>query len=349
MQLRLGEFLSLLCASAALAGCTTGADVVRSAELWTRGQGDGVRHFLETEWDTAWVKGGSEDTLLANPSVIRAGATGLYVLDRSLQQVTALDSLGDAVWSYGSRGSGPNEFQNPRDMRVDGQQRILVYDPGNMRVVALSQTGEPISRIPLVDVTVGDQMFPISESSFLIATYGREQPMVAFDWSGNVVARLDLPWREFAELSAIARQGLLFGQGESWGYGFSMGNGWFGYEGLSARADTGRYIEHTPFPTLVQNSSGDTRVTRMAQVENCSACTMVLDEGTLYVHFGGETEMQQRLVDTYEWQSGAYLGTILLPHWAETLDVRGKRFYLSFSNPYPQLLALDLREDPEIP
>lgn len=348
MKPRINRFLSaLLWASATVAGCTDGTTVVRAPQLWADDSNGEGRRFLDAQWDTVWVQGGAGDTILANPSVIRASSTGVYVLDRSIHRVTALDSLGEAFWSFGSRGGGPNEFQNPRDMRVDASERVLVYDPGNMRIVALDPNGKPIARIPLGDVMEGDQMLPISESTILIATYGHETPMVVLNWDGAVVARFDLPWGEFGQLSAVTRQGLLFGQDQAWGYGFSMGNGWFGYEGLAARPDTGRYVEHTPFPILVQSSSGNTSVRRLAQLVSCSACTIVLDEGTLYVHFGGETELMQRLVDTYEWESGDYLGTLLLPRWAETMDVRGRRFYLGFSDPYPQLLALDLSVVPD--
>lgn len=329
--------------SAVIVGCTGGTDVVRSPELWAADTRDVERRFLPAEWDTAWVRGGADDTLLANPSVLRAAPHGLVVLDRPLHRITAFDPDGRLTWTFGSRGDGPDEFQDPRDVRVDELGRILVYDPGTAKVVVLSHSGQPISRAPLGDLTRGDQFLPISDSAFVLATFAHQTPMAVVDWSGRVRNRFDLPWGDFSALSVVARQGLLFGQATTWGYGFSMGNGWFGYEGLSARPDTGRYVEHTPFPVLVRNSSGSTTVIRMAEPSNCSACSMVLDDGRLYVHFGGTTDLMQRIVDVYSWESGAYLGTVLLPHQAETMDVLGRRFYIGFSDPYPRLVALELR------
>ena len=125
-----------------------------------------------------------------------------------------------------------------------------------------------------------------------------------------------------------------------------MGNGWFGFEGLSAQRFIGRYVEHTDFPGLVVTTSANRRVTRIASQVACSACSMILTDSSLLVHFGGASHDRFRILDVYDWDTGEYRKTLKLPRWADRVDAFGNRFHLLFADPYPQVMVLE-RIDPE--
>ncbi len=47
------------------------------------------------------------------------------------------------LWTVGSCGDGPRQFQQPRGLAVDAEGRVYVADAGNQRIVRLSPDGEP--------------------------------------------------------------------------------------------------------------------------------------------------------------------------------------------------------------
>jgi hypothetical protein len=155
-----------------------------------------------------------------------------------------------------------------------------------------------------------------------------------------VTRRFAVPWPGFARLDPLARQGFIAAQHGRWVYGFSMGDGWFPFDGLTPGRFAGRYVEHTDFPKVETHAQGSQTVTQMAEYNACSACSISLWNATLYVHFGGYGDAPRRTVDRYDLASGRYLGSDRLPIEATAVEGAGDRIYVLAENPYPVLLVL---------
>lgn len=65
---------------------------------------------------------------------------GIYVLDGGDHAVKAYDAAGRFLRRFGKRGSGPGEFTQPVDLRVDSL--VTVFDAGQHRLAAFSLAGE---------------------------------------------------------------------------------------------------------------------------------------------------------------------------------------------------------------
>jgi hypothetical protein len=86
------------------------------------------RRWAVITWDTAFVIGGPQDTLLQLPTRLAADGAGVSVLDREAGRVLRFDSRGRLLWSFGRKGKGPEEFTHPRDIHMDRQGRTWVLD-----------------------------------------------------------------------------------------------------------------------------------------------------------------------------------------------------------------------------
>ncbi len=58
----------------------------------------------------------------------------VYVLDEQAQHVQVYDSAGGYVETLGGRGEGPGEFSRAEAIALLSDGRLVVRDPGNMRV-----------------------------------------------------------------------------------------------------------------------------------------------------------------------------------------------------------------------
>ena len=58
----------------------------------------------------------------------------LYVSEEGNNRVSVFTSEGQLVTSFGRRGKGPGEFDDPRGLAVDNSGVVYVCDSGNNRV-----------------------------------------------------------------------------------------------------------------------------------------------------------------------------------------------------------------------
>ena len=73
-------------------------------------------------------------------------------------------------------------------------------------------------------------------------------------------------------------------------------------------------------------------------------------EDTLFVLFGGESQLRGRLLDKFDVRSGAYLETDILPHYANEAVVSGSRvFTIEGWDMFPRIVALARRAFPASP
>ena len=66
----------------------------------------------------------------------------LYVADSHQHQIFLYSPDGEFLTRWGSRGSGPGEFNFPTNLTVDSDGNLYVVDTGNFRVQVLSPDGE---------------------------------------------------------------------------------------------------------------------------------------------------------------------------------------------------------------
>lgn len=84
---------------------------------------------------------GSAPGELRQPYGLAVHLDMLFVADCHNHRIQAFNTEGRFMWSVGTRGSGPTEFDLPQAVSVDRQGRIYVADSRNNRVQVLSLTG----------------------------------------------------------------------------------------------------------------------------------------------------------------------------------------------------------------
>jgi hypothetical protein len=314
-------------------------------ELWD-GNPPFSRRIDADAWDTAWaIGGGTEDTTLLRPRLVTPHAAGVYLFDDGRSQVISLDPSGNRRWAVGASGGGPNEFRMVRDLKVDALGRAVVLDPANQRIAVIDPAGHFVRRVPITSVGWAEQVLPLGDSRYVLATSDSMRPFAVLDSTGAVVERVSVPWKPFASLDPLARQGVMSDAGGGrWIYAFTMGDGWFVFDGTKPQDRPGRYVEHTDFPAVVQTRSGNSVTTQMAKYVPCSACTVSGADSVFYVHFGGYSPEQKRLIDRYAVSDRRYLGSYRLPAPASAVTVFGNRAYVLQSDTTTRLLALTPRK-----
>jgi len=71
----------------------------------------------------------------------------IYVLDKVSAEVRVFNKKGEFLKSFGSRGQGPGEFQNPQFMQILNNQEMIIWDPSTYRFLIFSLEGEYLRKI----------------------------------------------------------------------------------------------------------------------------------------------------------------------------------------------------------
>jgi hypothetical protein len=157
--------------------------------------------------EVARIDGGARvgDAGFGRIADIEIGPDGtVYVLDALNREVHAYDTLGTRLHSFGRRGSGPGELEQPNALFLGSDGRLWVVDPGNGRYTLFGGTGALVDtyRSPDVDVlyplavghTAGGSLHTVA------LEFGRlEQPNAvlveseAGDGAVRTLRRIDLP------------------------------------------------------------------------------------------------------------------------------------------------------------
>lgn len=298
------------------------------------------RRFVETGWDTLWARGGPDDPELQNPGRLRAWGDGAVLFDSGDGRVKRFDSEGRLVWRWGGRGQGPEELGGVRDLVVGPADHVHVLDRGNGRIVELDGSGRRVRSVPLAGVPYADRFVPLEDGRWVLVTVDASDPLYVIDEEGGVLSRHPFPWEPFAEMSVLVKQGNVARGAVGWSYLFSPGDGWFSLQGPAGTSARRRFVEEVPFPRVEEQVIGGRRESRVVGGDRCSACSASLVDSTLWVHFGGSGDDRYRILDRYDWGSGAYLGSLRLPDRVHEAAVGRDRVHVLRSDPYPRLTAL---------
>lgn len=71
----------------------------------------------------------------------------IYALDKGSAEVRVFNKKGKFLKSFGSRGQGPGEFQNPQFMQILNNQEMIIWDPSTHRFLIFSLEGEYLRKI----------------------------------------------------------------------------------------------------------------------------------------------------------------------------------------------------------
>jgi len=88
---------------------------------------------------------GRGDGQLVWPTSVAVGTDKVFVADEGRQDVQVFDLNGEFLSKWGSKGTGPGQFDRPAGLAVDRDGNVLVSDTLNNRVQKLTADGEYIS------------------------------------------------------------------------------------------------------------------------------------------------------------------------------------------------------------
>lgn len=123
----------------------------------------------------------------------------------------------------------------------------------------------------------------------------------------------------------------------AWYAVFRLGDGFYRFEGGAWSGQGGRFIEPIAFPAPVVTRSGNRTTTRFLSRPPAAAKSVTRSPERLYVLFGGSTDQQGRLVDSYSRESGKYLTSYLLPENAVSITWHDGGLYVLQENPFPEI------------
>jgi len=137
----------------------------------------------------AWQKNLTTDLPSMVPCATAPGTGGTYyVLDSSACSVTLLDTNGIKLSSWGVKGNGPGQFNNPVYITTDTTGNVYVIDSGNQRIQKFDPTGKFIEYIcdgvityNVRTITVkgtGEEIIVISNSVPYISRWVKRQPVI---------------------------------------------------------------------------------------------------------------------------------------------------------------------------
>ena len=333
------RFLLGVAVAALISAC--GEERDGSPALFT--EGSGVRTVRTAVYDTIWSYGGIQDTVFGAPTRLAAAPdNALYVLDPMLQQVVRLSPAGDLDWRWGRKGEGPGELGNVRAIDVTADGGLVLADSGNCRLVFLSPQGLVKQERTIIcsEFSLIEGVAALSSGGVVLDTNRPADPWLLVSTGGQQDS-VAIPWSRFAEMHFLQRYGnVAASENDTWVFAFEAGNGWFSFE-ADKPLGTYPFVEHTEFPEIIVNRSGNSTMWRMARRPAYSAYDVDIWQDTMYVLPGGHTPHRLRVLDKYEVSSGRYVYSQTLPNVADGVAVTGDRvFVLDNRGLYPQITSL---------
>lgn len=174
------------------------------------------REFLESSLAVVVLAGCGGGTAEVGPETLRVSRTDVYAEDLngllyratpSANVVSRIDVAGTPVWTIGSHGNGPGQFDFPTAIAADNRGRILVVDRGNARVQILDGTtgrylgqfgsagsGPGQFRLPRDIATSDDRIYVVDQFNDRVSVFDPNgRPLLAIGAAGTADESLNVP------------------------------------------------------------------------------------------------------------------------------------------------------------
>jgi hypothetical protein len=318
----------------AIAGCEKAKTVPEHRQ--------GERVVVAARWNRLWMAGGTEaDTSLLQPWRLAVGRDLVFVADKGGARIAAFRIAdGSLAWIRGGKGSGPGEFLLPAALAVDRRGILWAADAQTGRVTLLGEDGSPRGSVPLTNLAYPEAMCPLRDGGMLLATSAQNEPLLRLSEQGEILERMELPWRDLRSAPPLSVQKLLAPTSDGCVLALALGRG---FATLTERgAQTFSYLDDPPLPTVEETADKATGTTYRRVIDMQSAATSVAAEaGEIAISPGGSGALENRLVDFYRQNDGAYLRSIATPVRFERMARAGDVFFfLTHRDGYPALVAV---------
>ena len=300
------------------------------------------RVLVPVTWNRVWTAGGTEaDTTLLQPWRLAVGRELVFVADKAGHRIAAFRlSDGGLAWIRGRRGRGPGEFQLPTALAVDRGGRLWVADARTSRMTLYRPDGSLDASLTLSEFPYPEALCPLEDGSMLVATSAPAEPLFRLSVTGEVIDRMNLPWRDLADAPPLSVQKLLAPTADGCVLALSLGRG---FAVLTERGGrTHPYVENLPLPEVEQTvADGGATVTQRV-VDMRTAATSVAAHGDeIAISPGGSGALENRLVDFYRRSDGTYLRSVSTPAPFQRMARAGDVFlFLTHGDGYPALVAV---------
>jgi hypothetical protein len=290
------------------------------------------------------VGGSAQDTTLLSPYRLNATRQGVYLVDFIGKRLMRFNHAGTLLWTFGRAGGGPEEFGDPRDMKVDREGRAWVLDGKNVRLTVVDSSGRLVRTVPLGGLDHRPvEVVPARGDTAVLLTDDPKATVLLVDQRGRELDASPLAWKGFRELDYLAAQ-LITGADPAsgrWAAAFRVGDGFFLFPPAAINSsDRKWYVEPVPFPeVVVERAEGVTR-TRHRSRPIQGATSITYSPTRVYVLFGGQTPMRRRIVDSYDRVDGRYTGSFILPGPVMEIAWHSGGLYTIQDDPFPELAYL---------
>jgi DNA-binding beta-propeller fold protein YncE len=161
---------------------------------------------------------GAQNDVFQRPTDVAWDAIGnIYVADGyGNARVAKFDKNGKFIKSWGSRGSGPGQFNTPHSLAIDLQSNVYVADTGNKRIQVFDSDGNFKSQIENIGapaalcITPGPRQILYSSNSNPPDDIDSDGEIYRLDLTGQVLGKFGragkLP-KEFGTVNAISCRG----------------------------------------------------------------------------------------------------------------------------------------------
>jgi hypothetical protein len=246
------------------------------------------------------------------------------VIQDGVSTLVGLDWKGQVRWTADTRQRGLGRITDIKPGRADS---VVALDGENGAVLVVAGDGKS-RNLNLESTTFVNLLIPLG-SGYVAVTADSARPIATFGANGKLLGSAGFPWSPFSSIATLARQGYgAVGEGNTWVFGFNMGDGFFVFDSLRVRPFTGRYAEPIAFPDVVvrpHRGGASEELSRFLP----SALSLSLMGRDLAVLFGGtDTAVKAKVIDVFSATSGRYEHSRRLPQRGRVLAPRGDVLYV---------------------
>jgi hypothetical protein len=278
------------------------------------------RKLVTLTSDTAWIANVANGQMLYEPVSLAAADSTIFVLEWSGRQIVALNAHNGSVrWRAGRKGVGPGEFNNPYDLRPVEDGGVVVFDAPAKRLTRYSADGSinsivPLSRIP----GMARWMCALRDKRYLLG-FMYSDTVMEVDEQGTAVKVSVQPW-QLEDPRTDLNEPPMYNDPKTHTCisTFVRALGFSRYD-ASGFGPVRPYVENLVMPYLIRSASGRDSL----NVDVIGAYDAAIRRDTLWLLFGGVTDLSRRVVDLYSTESGRYLVSVRLPKEARAIAVTG--------------------------